>query len=74
MVAITYGVARGAARKVCAASKANIATAKGTGFFARLYQGLIDARMRQAYRELALHRHLLSDGSGDLPELRFRGR
>jgi len=74
MVAVTYGVARGAARKLSASSKANAATNQGTGFFARLYQGLIDARMRQAYRELALHRHLLSDDSGDLPELRFRGR
>jgi hypothetical protein len=29
--------------------------------FARFYDALIEARMRQAMRELALHRHLLPD-------------
>jgi len=65
MVAVTYGVARGAARKVGESSKANAATAKGPGFFARLYQGMIDARMKQAHRELSLYSQLNNDWAND---------
>jgi hypothetical protein len=41
---------------------------QGQGFFARFYDALIEARMRQAMRELALHGHyvspeMLQDGS-----------
>ena len=36
---------------------------QGRGFFARFYAALIEARMRQAMRELAMHRHLLPPGT-----------
>jgi hypothetical protein len=39
------------------ASKAVPAT--GKSFLARFYDALIEARMRQAMRELAMHRHLV---------------
>ena len=31
------------------------------GFLARFYDAVIEARMRQAMRELAMHRHLIPD-------------
>ncbi|MGE0563692.1 MAG: hypothetical protein AB7O50_04185 [Pseudolabrys sp.] len=52
MVAITYGVARAA---VTAAKTGETATRKG--FFARLFDALVAARMRQAEREIALYRY-----------------
>jgi hypothetical protein len=36
---------------------------QGRGIFARFYAALIEARTRQAMRELALHRHLLPPGT-----------
>jgi hypothetical protein len=39
------------------------AAASGKGLFARFYDALIEARMRQAMRELALHRHLMPENS-----------
>ena len=54
MVAVTYGAAR-----IAAASLASKAQPKGKGFFARLFDAMIEARMRQAYREIALHQHLV---------------
>ena len=54
MVAVTYGAAR-----IAAASLAKKAQPKGKGFFARLMDAMIEARMRQAYREIALHQHLM---------------
>ena len=53
MVAVTYGSA-----PVTAASRANVQP-KGKGFFARFWDALIEARMRRAYREIALYQHLL---------------
>ena len=50
MVAVTYGAAR-----IAAASFTAKAQPKGKGFFARLFDAMIEARMRQAYREIALH-------------------
>jgi hypothetical protein len=35
--------------------------AKGKSLLARFYDALIEARMRQAMRELAMHRHLLPE-------------
>jgi hypothetical protein len=32
---------------------------RAKGFFSRFYDALIEARMRQAMRELAMHRHLI---------------
>jgi hypothetical protein len=39
------------------------AAVSGKGLFARFYDAMIEARMRQAMRELALHRHLLPENS-----------
>lgn len=64
MVAVTYGVARTAARKLGAATQAPASkaatpdAAKKPGFFSRFVLAMQDARMRQAERELAHHRHL----------------
>ena len=58
MVAVTYGAARIAAASL-ASKERNLAQPKGKGFFARLLDAMIEARMRQAYRELALHQHLM---------------
>jgi hypothetical protein len=74
MVAVTYGVARGAARTLSASSKADAAADKGKGFFARLYQGMVDARMKQAHRELSLYSQLNFDQPVGKDELPFRGR
>ena len=51
MVAVTYGVARAAAR-------ANT-VAPGKTWFARFMDALIEARMQQARREIRLHTGLL---------------
>jgi hypothetical protein len=53
MVAVTYGTAR------IAASPATKAQSKGKGFFARLLDAMVEARMRQARREIAMHQHLV---------------
>jgi hypothetical protein len=58
MVAVTYGSARVAVP--AAAAKAQPKTqSKQKGFFARLITAMMDARLRQAQRELELHRHLV---------------
>jgi hypothetical protein len=54
MVAVTYGVARAAAGAVKSKTKN-----KSPGLFARLITAMMDARLRQAHRELELHRHLI---------------
>lgn len=54
MVAITYGVARAAAGAF--KTKTN---AKSKGVFARLMTAMMDARLKQAQRELEMHRHLI---------------
>jgi hypothetical protein len=53
MVAVTYGAAR-----IAAASLASKAQPKGKGFFARLFDAMVEARMQQAYREIGMHRQL----------------
>lgn len=52
MVAVTYGAAR------IATSPAVKAQPKGKGFFARLFDAMVEARMQQAYREIALNAQL----------------
>jgi hypothetical protein len=42
------------------------AAASRKGLFARFYDALIEARMRQAMRELALHRHLMPEDSATI--------
>jgi hypothetical protein len=39
------------------------AAASGKSLFARFYDALIEARMRQAMRELAMQRHLMPENS-----------
>lgn len=39
------------------------AAASRKGLLARFYDALIEARMRQAMRELAMHRHLMPENS-----------
>jgi len=63
MVAVTYGAAR-----IAAASLASKAQPKGKGFFARFMDALVEARMRQARREIALHQHLVWKTDLDLVE------
>ena len=70
MVAITYGVARAAARRL-SGSPAGIASKQGKGFFARLMKAMMDARLRQAHRELALYQHLNLDETVRRDELPF---
>jgi hypothetical protein len=55
MTAITAGSAAAIPAKASVAK----APAAGKGLFARVWASFIDARMRQAEREIALHRHLL---------------
>ena len=41
------------------------AAASGKSLLARFFDALIEARMRQAMRELAMHRHLIPENSAD---------
>ena len=57
MAAITYGAATAAtAATVSAAAPAK---SPSKSIWARLYDAFVEARMQQAMREVALHRHLL---------------
>ena len=58
MVAVTYGSVRPA---TAAAAKAQ----PKTNFFSRLMAAMMDARLRQAYREIELHQHLILDWKGE---------
>jgi hypothetical protein len=58
MVAVTYGEARVAARKVVKAARAE-AAAPRKNFFARVMDALIESRMQQARREIARHLQML---------------
>lgn len=51
MVAITYGLARSAIGAVKDSTKRQ-------GFFARLLNAMMEARLKQAQREIAMHSHL----------------
>jgi hypothetical protein len=57
MVAVTYGAARIAAASLAPKNR-NLAQPKGKGFFARLFDAMVEARMQQAYREIGMHRQL----------------
>ena len=54
MAAITYGTHGATAEK-----KISKTSAKTPGFWSRLSAAFVEARMRQAEREIRLHRHLL---------------
>lgn len=52
-----------------ASAKAPV-TAPRKGLFMRFMEAMMEARMRQAMRELSMHRHLFPDGKvGPLPEV-----
>ena len=55
MTAITVGTATATVRAKAPAKSAPA----GKSFFARAYAAFVEARMRQAEREIAMHRHLL---------------
>jgi hypothetical protein len=59
MVAVTYGVARVPARQTAKAARAET-TAPHKPWYARFMDALIEARMRQARREIARHMYPLS--------------
>ena len=54
MAAITYGTHGATAEK-----KVSTTAAKKPGFWARTWNNLVEARMRQAEREIRMYRHLL---------------
>jgi len=61
MVAVTYDVARGAAgevRREAARKAAPAAAAPRKPWYVRFMDALMEARMRQARREVARYRHL----------------
>ena len=67
MVAVTYGVARAAARAANSAGArafAAAAKAKSKAFFVRLYNAIVEAQMRRAAREIALYRPLIDANIG----------
>lgn len=50
------------------ASEAGAKSAPRKGLFVRFIEAMMEARMRQAMRELSMHRHLYPDGKvGPLP-------
>ena len=56
MVAVTYGSAR-----VVAVPTAKVGAPPHKGFFTRLMAAMMEARLRQAHREIELHQHLIDD-------------
>jgi hypothetical protein len=56
MTAITVGTATATIPAKATAKKATAATGS---LFARIYSAFVEARMRQAEREIARHQHLL---------------
>jgi hypothetical protein len=56
MTAITVGSAAAISAKAPVTAKAPVV---GKGLIARIWTSFVEAKMRQAEREIALHRHLL---------------
>lgn len=54
MAAITYGT-----HGATAAKKISETSAKKPGFWSRIWDAMVEARMRQAEREIRQYRHLL---------------
>jgi hypothetical protein len=54
MAAVTYG-----AHTAVETAKPRAATTKGKSALVRFFEAIADARLRQAEREIAMHRHLL---------------
>jgi hypothetical protein len=61
MTAITVGQATATvqARQVAGRATRRVASANPNGLLARIWDAFVQGRMRQAEREIALHRHLL---------------
>jgi hypothetical protein len=59
MTAITAGSAAAIPAKASVKASVTNASVAGKGLFARAWASFVAARMRQAEREIALHRHLL---------------
>jgi hypothetical protein len=59
MTAVTIGNTAAIPANTAAKTAAKSASVSGKSLFARLFATFIEARMRQADREIALHRHLL---------------
>ena len=60
--ALSYSGPLAEAKSSAKAASPQAATAR-KGLLARFYDALIEARMRQAMRELAIHRHLMPENS-----------
>jgi hypothetical protein len=58
MAAITYG-SHAPAHTATVETKSATQSAPKAGFFARVWNAMIEARMKQAMTELRLHSHLL---------------
>jgi hypothetical protein len=54
MAAITYGTHGATAEK-----KISATSAKKPGLWSRIWDGVVEARMRQAEREIRMYKHLL---------------
>ena len=59
MAAITYGTHGTTAEKKIAKTSVNKTAAKKPGFWSRIWDAMVEARMRQAEREIRQYRHLL---------------
>ena len=59
MAAITYGSHGATAEKKVSKTSVNKTAAKKPGFWSRVWDGIVEARMRQAMNEIRLHSHLL---------------
>lgn len=59
MTAITVGTAAAIPAKASVAKAPVAGKGLDKGLFARAWASFVEARMRQAEREIALHRHLL---------------
>jgi hypothetical protein len=59
MAAITYGSHGATAEKKVSKTSVNKTAAKKPGFWSRVWDGIVEARMRQAEREIRMYRHLL---------------
>ena len=60
---ITEATSSSEAKSSTKAKSSPKAATSHKGLFARFYDAMIEARMRQAMRELAMHRHLMPENS-----------
>jgi hypothetical protein len=60
-----------AGAKSPARAKSSNKPASGKSLLARFFDAMVEARMRQATRELAMHRHLLPENSAEKTDSAF---